>query len=203
MSTQLTRVLSRVRALVHQPEAHSYSKSVPNDPVDSSVAKDGALGDPSSGTTADPASPQPIDDQVLRAAARTIRSELALRVDPCMRSQADALDDVFVLLFGERRSEKERLRFLAYAAPIARRLVLEGADKEQRVLDDVTVADVRELFMWCDAFDPLGARIVDLHYVAGLSVRQTACALQIHQTAVVRDLRVLKSWLRIKLDKLE
>jgi hypothetical protein len=145
-----------------------------------------------------------IDKHALEASAQTIRRELMQRVVPDSCSQASALDEVLELVFGGQRSAVERLQFLVFAAPIARRLVLQRAATESRALDrDVTVVGVCELFHWCDSFDPLSARMLDLYYFAGLSIKQTALALDVNWTAVIRALRFGKIWLGIKLGVLE
>lgn len=179
--------------------------TVTTHPVQSASAVDtrSAAGS-SSGTAQDYPNAQSIDKHALEGATQAIRRELAQRVVPGRCSQAARLDEVLALVFGEQRSAAERLRFLVFAAPFARRLVLQRAAKELRVLDhDIAIAHVRELFHWCDAFDPLGARMLDLFYFAGVSVKQTALALEVHPTAVIRGLRFAKVWLGLKLGMLE
>lgn len=73
---------------------------------------------------------QLLDKHVLEAAGQTIRRELAQRVVSSRCSQAAALDQVLLIVLGESGSEEERFRFLAFAAPLVRRLVLERAPKD-------------------------------------------------------------------------
>lgn len=199
----MRKVFSLARAFLTALEPRRRVRSATNDAIESIVVDARATTDPPSALP-NGAHAHPINGEALKAAAKTIRDELTQRVVSSTCSQITALDQVLTLVFGEQRTVDERLRFLAFAAPLARRLVLDRADKEQRVLDpDVTIADVCELFDWCDFFDPLGARIIDLHYFAGVSARQTARVLRMHPTAIVRELRVAKAWVRIKLDKQE
>ena len=41
--------------------------------------------------------------------------------------------------------------------------------------------------------------MIDLHYFAGLSTKQTAAALRLAPEVVIRDLRFAKAWLQTKL----
>ena len=41
--------------------------------------------------------------------------------------------------------------------------------------------------------------MIDLHYFAGLTTKQTAAALGVSPEVVVRDLRFAKAWLQTKL----
>ena len=43
------------------------------------------------------------------------------------------------------------------------------------------------------------ARMIDLHYFAGLSTKQTAAALRLSPRLVIRDLRFAKAWLQSRL----
>jgi hypothetical protein len=111
-----------------------------------------------------------------------------------------ALRQVFVELFGAECSRKDEVRFLMFAAPIARKLTIGLANASDRVGDsDVRFSDLREWLGWLDMFDPLCARMIDLHYFAGLSTKETAAALDLPLQTVVRELRFAKAWLQTKL----
>jgi DNA-directed RNA polymerase specialized sigma24 family protein len=43
------------------------------------------------------------------------------------------------------------------------------------------------------------AAMIDLHYFAGLTTKQTAAALSLPPQTVIRDLRFAKAWLQTKL----
>jgi ECF sigma factor len=111
-----------------------------------------------------------------------------------------ALRQVFVELFGTECSRRDEVRFLMFAAPIARKLTIGLANADDHVGDsDVRFSDLREWLGWLDMFDPLCARMIDLHYFAGLSTKETAAALDLPLQTVVRELRFAKAWLQTKL----
>lgn len=110
------------------------------------------------------------------------------------RSAAAALNHLFVSLYGENRTRHELHRFLLVAAPLARRVAIEFANPEDGIgADDITVADLQECLLSLDAIDPVVARIIDLHWFADLSIRNTADALDLHPQDVTRRLRAAKA----------
>jgi hypothetical protein len=103
-------------------------------------------------------------------------------------------------LFGPDCSARDETRFLIFAAPIARKIAIGLADRGDRVGDsDVKVQDLVEWLGWLDRFDPMCAAMIDLHYFAGLTTKQTAAALHLAPEVVIRDLRFAKAWLQTKL----
>ena len=111
-----------------------------------------------------------------------------------------ALKHVCRQLFGADVSPRDETRFLIFAAPIARKIVIGLANRGDRVGDsEVKVQDLVEWLGWLDRFDPMCATMIDLHYFAGLSAKQTAAALRLPPQAVIRDLRFAKAWLQTKL----
>lgn len=116
-----------------------------------------------------------------------------------MRAPA-ALRQVFVELFGADRSREDEVRFLMFAATIARKLTIGLANAGDRVgASDIRYSDLREWLGWLDMFDPLCARMIDLHYFAGLSTKETATVLDLPLQTVIRELRFAKAWLQTKL----
>ncbi len=120
------------------------------------------------------------------------------------------------LLKDKRQAWQNRTHFLAIAAISMRRLLVErararGAAKrgggEVRVtLDDAVAAvhpagaelDVLELDRALEALaaiDARQARIVELRFFGGLSVEDTAAALEISPATVKRDWAVARAWL--------
>ncbi len=84
-------------------------------------------------------------------------------------------------------------------APLVRRLVIGSANLNHRVRGtDITFADLKSWLEWLDAMDPLCARMIDLRYFAGVSVKETARLLDLRPDAVVRELRFARAWLNIK-----
>lgn len=111
-----------------------------------------------------------------------------------------ALKRVCRQLFGEDCTPHDETRFLIFAAPVARKIAIGMANRGDRIGDsDVKVQDLVEWLGWLDRFDPMCAAMIDLHYFAGLSTKQTAAALRLPPATVVRDLRFAKAWLQTKL----
>jgi hypothetical protein len=111
-----------------------------------------------------------------------------------------SLKRVCLHLFGPDCSARDETRFLIFAAPIARKIAIGLADRGDRVGDsDVKVQDLVEWLGWLDRFDPMCAAMIDLHYFAGLTTKQTAAALHLTPHVVIRDLRFAKAWLQTKL----
>lgn len=105
-------------------------------------------------------------------------------------------------LFENRCGEQpdvERLRFLFFAAPLVRRMVIATADRNGRVGGtDITFADVKSWLDWLDCMDPLCARMIDLRYFGGLTIKESAALLDLPPAAIVRELRFARAWLRLK-----
>jgi hypothetical protein len=111
-----------------------------------------------------------------------------------------ALKRVCRKLFGADCSPEAETRFLIFAAPIARKIAIGLANRNDRIGDsDIKVQDLVEWLGWLDRFDPMCAAMIDLHYFAGLTTKQTAAALRLAPDVVIRDLRFAKAWLQTKL----
>lgn len=111
-----------------------------------------------------------------------------------------ALKRVCRKLFGADCSPEDETRFLVFAAPVARKIAIGLANRGDRIGDsDVKVQDLVEWLGWLDRFDPMCAAMIDLHYFAGLTAKQTAAALRVAPEVVIRDLRFAKAWLQTKL----
>ena len=111
-----------------------------------------------------------------------------------------ALKRVCRKLFGVDCTAEDETRFLIFAAPIARKIAIGLANRNDRVGDsEVKVQDLVEWLGWLDRFDPMSAAMIDLHYFAGLTTKQTAAALRLAPDVVIRDLRFAKAWLQTKL----
>jgi hypothetical protein len=111
-----------------------------------------------------------------------------------------ALKRVCHNLFGADCNSHDETRFLIFAAPIARKIAIGLANRGDRIGDsEVKVQDLVEWLGWLDRFDPMCATMIDLHYFAGLTTKQTAAALRLAPEVVIRDLRFAKAWLQTKL----
>jgi hypothetical protein len=141
-----------------------------------------------------------------KLAGRTLASlPIPLREELCRQAAAGAaraaLEALFEKRFGDQ-PEDERIRFLFFAAPMVRRLMIAAADPKGVVAGtEITFADVKSWLDWLDSMDPLCARMIDLRYFGGLTVKETAKLLDLPPAAIVRELRFARSWLRLKIEE--
>lgn len=144
---------------------------------------------------------QRLNSKTLAHLSPVIRTELRKRVRAGTLSVGDSLQQVFVEIFGVNRSWEERTLYLLFAAPMARKIAIELADAGDRIgTTEISVSDLKLWLWWLDNMDPLCARMIDLHYFAGLSFKETAAALALPPHAVIRDLRFAKAWLKVRLN---
>lgn len=156
-------------------------------------------------------------DELRRLAAGYLRHER-----PGQTLQATALvHEAFVRLSAERaRPWQNRTHFLAIAALSMRQILVQrararqadkrGSDPERITLDDALIADhggdridVIELDAALErlaAFDAQQAKIVELRYFGGLTVEETADALEISPATVKRHWTLARAWLRRELE---
>jgi hypothetical protein len=155
-------------------------------------------------STADASHPPPVSmpglaARVLASLSTSTREELCEHAADCSSRLRATLEALFVNRFGGHHEGFERLRFLFFVAPLVRRLVIGSANLNNRVRGtEVTFADVKAWLAWLDAMDPLCARMIDLRYFAGVSIKETARLLDLRPDAVVRELRFARAWLNIK-----
>ena len=143
----------------------------------------------------------PLDSTQFAHLARTIRDELLKRVHAGVLTVGESLQQVFVEIFGTGRTREERFLFLLFAAPMARKIAIERANVSDRIGNThISVADLKMWLSWLDTMDPLCARMIDLHYFAGLGFKETAAVLDLPPQAVIRDLRFAKAWLMLRLN---
>ena len=123
--------------------------------------------------------------------------------------------EVFLRLFGYRRlSWQNRAHFFAATAQLMRRILVEharkrGAAKRGNAAHQVTLSEanaqteplnvdvvaLHEALLRLEEIDPRQCRVVELRHFAGLSVEETAEALDVSRATVKRDWRVAKLWL--------
>jgi RNA polymerase sigma factor (TIGR02999 family) len=87
-----------------------------------------------------------------------------------------------------------RARSAAKRPPIASRIPLEDIDAAADRAD-VDVLAVDQALARLAALDPQQERIVEMRFFAGLTVEETACALEISADAVRREWSMAKAWL--------
>jgi DNA-directed RNA polymerase specialized sigma24 family protein len=144
---------------------------------------------------------EPLDAEQFLQLGPTIRDELLKRVHAGVLTVGDSLQQVFVEIFGTERSREERFLFLLFAAPIARKIAIQRANVDERIGNThISVADLKMWLGWLDSMDPLSACMIDLHYFAGLSFKETAAVLDLPPKSVLRDVRFARAWLMLRLN---
>lgn len=132
---------------------------------------------------------------------------------------ADLVHEAYLrLLSGTDVDWQDRAHFFAVAAGLMRRILLDrarrrtaakrGGDRKRFELGetlDVANSQARELIALNDALetlaevDPRKARIVELRFFGGLSVKETAEVVQVSGDTVMRDWQLARAWLRKEL----
>jgi len=128
-----------------------------------------------------------------------LRNVITQRVAGNIEPTATAIKRLFIEIFGEKRSSRDRVQYLLFAAPIMRRLTIE-IGREGHASGTINLNAI-ELDTWLErlrGFDPECAQMIDLRYFAGLSARETARALGVTPQVVIRDLRFAKAWLQAR-----
>lgn len=150
-------------------------------------------------------------DELRRLAKRQMARE-----DPDHLLQATALvNEIYLRLVDIRRVQwQDRAHFFAMAARLMRRVLVDFARAQknqkrggafQRVTFDqnlpITSNTPEDLIAIDDALQAFAkeherkSRVVELRFFGGLSVEETAEALNISQETVLRDWKFAKSWL--------
>lgn len=128
---------------------------------------------------------------------------------------SDLVQELYLRLDAQRsRCWENRGQFFAIAARLIRRITLDHVKSLRRskrggnwtrvdlrsesLVDEGPQLDLVALDRAIDALaeiDPSAARIVELRFYGGLTVSETAAALEIGRASVVRRWRFAKSWL--------
>ena len=149
-------------------------------------------------------------DELRRLAGRAMRDQ---RADHTLQPTA-LVNEVYIKLAGSSHRPVDRAHFLATAARAMRQILVDhargrasekrgsGAVKVTLSLAETPVApQVLDLLAFDDVLERLGAldqqqvRIVEMRYLVGLSVEETAEALGISPRTVKRDAAMAKAWL--------
>lgn len=161
----------------------------------------------------------PIVHEKLKAiAARYMKQE---RRDHTLQASA-LLNEAYVRLFDEKQLNWEgKAHFVALAAEAMRRILVDHARRRAAAkrgggwgkvpldakLAESEAKDAVDLIAVDDALEELKklharqARVVELRYFGGLSVKETACALAISERTVNHDWDFARLWLRQWLDR--
>ena len=117
---------------------------------------------------------------------------------------SDLRFDLVVATVDRTAPLEDLLRSLAAQTHRSFRLVVVDQNADDRVGNThVSIADLKMWLGWLDTMDPLSARMIDLHYFAGLSFKETAEVLDLPPQAILRDLRFAKAWLMLRLEPAE
>jgi RNA polymerase sigma-70 factor (ECF subfamily) len=119
-------------------------------------------------------------------------------------------------------SWQDRTHFFALSAQMIRRILVDAGRKRASLkhggrarhllleeVPDVSSERATELLEVDEALDslvridPRKARVVELRFFGGLSVKETAAVLKISEQSVMRDLKFAKAWLLRELTKQE
>ncbi|MEM9596206.1 MAG: sigma-70 family RNA polymerase sigma factor [Acidobacteriota bacterium] len=162
-------------------------------------------------------------DQLIPLVSRELR-QIAGRLFASERGghtlQPTALvSEAYVRLLGRQRGQwNSRLHFFCFAAREMRRVLvdharrdralkrghgieivsLDGQDSpvEPKIVDLLALDEALERLA---ELDPRHAKVVELHYFAGLSVEEIASALEVSRPTAYRDLAVARAWLKRRL----
>ena len=122
--------------------------------------------------------------------------------------------EAYVRLVGQERDWQDRGHFFAVAAQVMRRILVDfarrrGAEKRGGgvvavSLDEATFSIERadELIRLDDALDAFAridarkAKVIELRFFGGLSIEDTATALNLSHATVERDLKFARAWLQ-------
>ena len=146
-----------------------------------------------------------------RLARRYMRGE---RPDHTLQPTA-LVNEAYLRLIDVNRVEwRNRTHFLALAAQMMRRILVESARNRHRQkrgggavrenidnIDELPKPEERDVIALNDAlsglttFDTRMSRIVELRYFGGLTVEETADVLNVSPETVMRDWKTAKAWL--------
>ena len=127
--------------------------------------------------------------------------------------------EVYLRLVGRRRVDwRNRAQFLGFASQVMRRILVDHARRRQASKRgglqtrvelgeelaaigpwDVDVLDLDKALNRLAALDPRQARLVELRFFAGLTVRETAEVLGVSVPTVERHWTAVKAWLHLQL----
>jgi RNA polymerase sigma factor (TIGR02999 family) len=159
---------------------------------------------------------------------RLVYPELRRIASACMRDERPGLSlqptalihEAWLRLAGQSQVEwRDRAHFFGLAARMMRRILVDHArarladkrgagavvlsldwveiDSSPRKLDEIVAVD--EALERLRQLDPRQAQIVEMHYFAGMTVRETAEALGISPRTVDREWAFASAWLRREL----
>jgi RNA polymerase sigma-70 factor, ECF subfamily len=149
-----------------------------------------------------------VHDELHRLAAGHMRSE---RPDHTLQTTA-LVDEAYLRLVDAEVDWTDRAHFLAVAATVMRRVLVDharGRDRGKRAGVKVTLEEAAlvspsasddmlaldEALSRLATHDERAARAVELHYFGGLTYREIGEVLDVSEATVDRDLRLARAWL--------
>ena len=159
-----------------------------------------------------------IYDELRRRAARYLRHE---RVNHTLQTTA-LVHEAYIRLVDQESVEwKDRGHFFAIAAQAMRRILVDHAKHRNRVkrggpgadlqLEDefevptvesnIDIQALDEALSRLAKIDPQQERLVELRYFAGLSLEETADAMNISRATAAREWQMAKAWLHRELTR--
>lgn len=148
-------------------------------------------------------------EELRRVARRKMRSEGPITLQPTA-----LVHEAYLRLVDMEVQWQGRVHFFAIAASLMRRILVDEARRRQAKkrgggepllsledADGAALATCPELVALDDALrdleglDARKARVVELHFFAGLTLDQTAEALGIGHATVERDLKMARVWI--------
>ncbi len=127
------------------------------------------------------------------------------------------VNEAYLRLFAQHDVDwQNRGHFFAIAAQLMRRILIDHARRESRKkrggaavpaqldatiplpadgLDAVEVLDLDRALTKLEALDPDQARIIEMRFFGGLTIDETAAALQVSAATVKREWAIAKGWL--------
>jgi RNA polymerase sigma-70 factor (ECF subfamily) len=165
----------------------------------------------------DPPAPPPADELVAQVykELRRLAAAYMRRERPGQTIQATALvHEAYLRLAGAGTPWRDERHFVGIAARSMRQILVErararGAQKRWGGLDRVSLVDslmaattgdamlpaLDEALTRLEAIDPAQARIVELRFFGGLSIEETAAALDISPATLKRRWALARAWL--------
>ena len=130
------------------------------------------------------------------------------------------VNELFLKLVRQRKLDFEnRQHFYSFAARLMRRILVDYARTEKSrkrdgglpvpledhvawfELDPVSAIDLDRVLSELENLDPRKCRMVELRFLLGFTVEETAELLNISASSVDRDLRFARTWLKNRIDQ--
>ena len=130
------------------------------------------------------------------------------------------VNELFLKLVRQRKLDFEnRQHFYSFAARLMRRILVDYARNEKSLkrdagvvisvedhmawteLNPATAIDLDRVLGELEQLDPRKCRIVELRFMLGFTVEETADLLSVSASSVDRDLRFARTWLQNRIQK--